>query len=151
MIWQTEIVDQVISIVEDEVLMTETASLSALDAQDTSSVGAWYYDDPDEQLYVKPKDSFSDVYEGFYVAQIQILYDNFGQDLDDEQYDGRVTSVPKLSIKTSPIFDGRIGQIGSGSMGIENADAILNDLILRGYEPDGLVVITAAFETFGGV
>ena len=62
-----------------------------------------------------------------------------------------MTSVPKLNIKTSSIFDGRIGQIGSGSMGIENADAILNDLIIRGYEPDGRVEITAAFETFGGV
>lgn len=150
-LWKSTVQDLVIFVNEDEVLMTETASISALNAQSTASVGAWFYDTDNELLYIKPKASFSDVYEGFYVAQVQILYDNFGQDLSDEQYDARITSVPKVSIKTSPIFDGRIGQIGSGSLGIGNADAILNTLILRGYEPDGRVEITAAFETFEGV
>jgi len=92
-IWFAAMTDQLTGVVEDGEAMTETASLSALDAQDTSSVGAWFWDEDDNRVYVKPMDSSgTDIFDFLYISTIRLRLSKHGEVLNDDDlpYDGKV-------------------------------------------------------------
>lgn len=145
-IWYTDIADiaDVISCNEDEELMTEVASLSALDAQDTSSVGAFFWDAFARCIYVKPMaTSGTDIFTFLYIGKILLAFSKDGGDLDSLPYDARVADVPKASLRVGEIFDGKVSPLSTGTIKVENTDLLFNR---KDLEIDGEVVMVMAIE-----
>lgn len=120
--------------------MVETASLAALQAQDTTAVGAWWWDSDSDRMYAKPKDTET-VFDGNrYLGVIRIdVSDGKSNELDGERYDASITKLPRQVQRGNEILDGSVSQIGGGSVSIQNVDK----LILRlGLEPDGVASMT---------
>lgn len=115
--------------------MTKTASLSALQAQSTVSVGAWWWDFDNERMYVKPKDTET-VYDGNrYLGVIRIDVSDSSNVLDGERYDASITRLPTQVQRGNEILDGSVSQIGGGAVSIQNVDKLI---IRLGLEPDGV-------------
>lgn len=143
-IWYTGMTDFLVSITEDENAMVKKTSLAALDSQDTSSVGAWFWDEAADRVYAKPLSS-GDIFDFFYISTIRLMLSKHGGVLADDSlpYEGKISNVPSLALRTSEIFDGKVGQIGSGNVSMENADAFL---VREDIEIDGELEVLAAFE-----
>lgn len=147
--WVPETTDHFIGGMEDGVDMTVEASLAALEVADTSLVGALFYSANEGRLYMKPKDvSGTTIYDYFYIGIIQQLFSKDSVEHESLPWDARISSLPTLNLRTGEIFDGKLGQIGGGGVGLENSDVYF---FRRDIELDGEMEILAAFETMGGV
>ena len=134
--------DEITNVMENDVEMTEEASLAAVQAAVTTAVGAWFWDIDTLGLYVKPK-ATTDVFENFYLASVRIVTSSDGSTLDSLPTDARITKEPTLSLKTPFIFDGKLGQTGAGGIAFQNTDSFF---MREDLEPDGLLEIVASFE-----
>ena len=138
-IWYTPVsnITDVISSNEDEVAMTETVSLVALDALDTSSVGGFFYDFGAGRIYVKPKtESGTDVYSFLYIATVLLAYSKHGGEYLGLPHDSVVTKVPRVNLRVGEVFTGKVAQIGGGSINMQNTD---NLFVRNDVEIDGLL------------
>lgn len=129
---------------ENDAEATEVASLAALQAQDTSVVGAWWWNATNERLYVKPK-AGNTAYEQLWIASLRLLISRHGGELDDEPYDARISVAPSTSLQTAPIFDGAVARIGVGAIQENNVDALIQRARLQ---PDGQVQLIEQLEVF---
>lgn len=120
-------------------VMTEKASLSALQAQDTTAVGAWWWDFDNGRVYVKPK-SGETVFDGnVYVGVVRMDVSEHGGELSGERFDASITRLPTQVQRGNEILDGSVSQIGGGSVAIQNVDKLI---IRLGLEPDGVASLT---------
>jgi hypothetical protein len=140
---------RLVGVNEDDVEATETASLSALNALDTSTVGGWWYDWENELVYVKPK-SGTTAFDHLWIGSVELRLSRDGDELDDEVFDGRVSDVPSLTLRTNEVFDGKVAEIGAGNIRIANtSEDGLNFYMSLGIEPDGLAQVVEQLEIFG--
>jgi hypothetical protein len=140
-IWKASNIENVSALKENGFLATKESSISAVASATTTIVASWFYGDG--FLYVKPK-SGETVFENFYIGQIDLFLDTSGELLSGDQHEARLTNVPSLSLKTSQVFDGRLGKVGAGSVSIENVDNFLSRLDV---EPDGKTTVQSVIET----
>lgn len=150
-VWYVDVSDikDVLSITEDEADMAEVASLAALDVLDTSSVGGFFWDFDNDKVFVKPlSTSGTDIYTYLYVAIFLLAYSKHGGEYDSLPHDAVISKVPRMSLRTSEIFDGKVAQIGGGSVSFENADSLF---VREDVEIDGKMEIVSILETLGGV
>jgi hypothetical protein len=145
-IWYEEVDDvtDVVACTEDEEDMTEVASLTALDAQDTSTVGAFFWDAANGRTYVKPKsDSGADIFTFLYIATVLLTFSKDGGDLDSLPYDGRIADIPRGTLRVGEIFDGKVTPLSTGNVKVENSDLLF---CRRDLEIDGEVTMVTAIE-----
>jgi hypothetical protein len=149
-IWYEAIADivDVVSCNEDEVAMTEKSSLSALAAQDTSTVGAFFWDALAGLLYVKPKaESGTDVFSFLYVALVLLTFSKDGDDYGGLPYEARLSETPKAKLKVSEIFDGKVTPASTGNVKAQNTDRLF---CRRDIEIDGEIELITAIEVSTG-
>lgn len=137
-------------VLEDGNDTNEVGSLAALSSQDTSAVGAYFFDASAETLYVKAVDDGGiNPFDHFYVATHVFRFDKEGaEDDNNDVHDARITTAPTQSIVASEVMDGRVLQTGSGSVGLENTDALISR---RDLEPDGEVTFKERIGVFGDI
>lgn len=118
--------------------MTKTFSLIALVAQDTSVVGAWFWDFDNERVYAKPK-AGETLFDGnLYLGVIRIDVSESSPELLGERYDPSITKLPVQTQRGNEILDGSIPQIGGGSVSTQNVDKLI---VRLGLEPDGVALL----------
>lgn len=150
-IWYTLVSDisDVLSVDESETTAVEVASLAALNAQDTSTVGAFFWDTLNNIIYVKPlDDSGTDIYSYLYIAIVLLAYSRHGDVHDSLPHAATVSRVPSASLRTSEVFDGKLAQVGGGNISMENSESLF---VRNDVEIDGILEMVAALETMGGV
>lgn len=133
---------------EDEVVMTEKVSLAALDGQDTSAVGAFFWDAINRRMYVKPKStSGTDIFSFLYVATVLLAFSKEGGDFESLPYEARISDIPRATLRVGEVFDGKVTPIGTGNIRAENADRLF---CRRDLEIDGEVQMVTAIEVRTG-
>lgn len=133
---------------EDEAAMTEVGSLSALDSQDTSSVGAFFWEASDRRMYVKPKaDSGADIFSFLYIATVLLAFSKGGGDFQSLPYDARISAAPKATSRVGEIFDGKVTPLSTGNIKVENADQLFNR---KDLEVDGEVIMITTIQVGAG-
>ncbi len=104
---------------------TSLASQSS-QAQCEARVGSYYYDPVTRAVYVNPP-ARSSVYDAFWQARLIFYMSSCPKDLRGKYWEPRLLSVPNLSLRIEPRFGG-IGQIGGGSLTLNNADGYFDQL-----------------------
>lgn len=94
-------------------------SIAAVEANAES-----WFQDTDGTVYVRPPAS-TDIYSSALRGEILFYFSKEGFVLDDQYYDGRLLTVPALSLRIEARFSG-VGQIGSGSCTFANADGFFD-------------------------
>lgn len=130
---------------ENDVAATETASLAALNAQSTATVGAYWFDFENELIYVKPKAATS-VFDSLWVATVEINISRDGGEVDSEPYEARVSNVPAITQRTNELFDGKVAEIGAGTIKMVNVAGFLQSAKV---ELDGQAQVIEQLEVFG--
>ena len=101
-------------------LLTQAASVSAVE----TTVGSWFWEDG--YLYVRAT-SGQTVFANVIQAVVTLGFSRPDPRLvDGIQYFPRLRSAPNLSQRIESYFGG-VGQVGGGSMALENADGYFND------------------------
>lgn len=149
-IWYEEILDiiDVVSCNEDETAMAKKDSLTALDAQDTSTVGAFFWDSLAGRAYVKPKaESGTDVFTFLYVATVLLTFSKDGGEHEGLPYEARLSETPRAKLKVGEIFDGKVTPTSTGGVRAENTDKLF---FRRDIEIDGEIELITAIEVSTG-
>ena len=124
----------------DAVTMQEAASLVALNALDTSTVGGWFWDLAALKLYAKPKATTS-IFDNMYLAEVQYPVSIRLNESEGDAYCPVMSTAPTTTQQGSEVLDGRVARIGAGSTSLQNVE---NFIIAQGLEPDGRITIKRA-------
>jgi hypothetical protein len=142
-IWRQDSVEPVQWVSENDVEAIETASYAALQALSVTTVGGWFWDESVERLYYKAVTGTT-AFENLIVAEIVFRWSQFPEeDLSGNPHDAKIKGVPPLSLAISQIFESKVGQTGSGSMGVETADQLFSR---TDFEPDGIIELSERIE-----
>lgn len=95
--------------------LTLRASIALVEA----NAGSWFQD-VDGTVYVKPP-AAQDIYAAALVAKLNYYFAKESTIVDTQYYEGRLASVPALSLRIEPRFSG-VGQVGTGSCSFRNED-----------------------------
>lgn len=102
--------------------LTQRTTIADVDA----NAGSWYWDPSANVLYVRAP-SGQTVFSGTYLATVQFYFANKPKTFNNNYYDPRLKSIPRLSIRIEAAFSGS-SQMGSGSCDILNNDGYFDAL-----------------------
>jgi hypothetical protein len=139
-IWYQAASEPLQRLIENDVDAREVSSFSALVGFFTTSVAAWFWDEPAERLYYKALTGTT-AFENFVIGELVFRWSQFsGEDESKNVYDGKILrdSVPSTALSVSQVFESKAGKTGSGSMGIEATSLIFSR---TDFEPDGSLQI----------
>ena len=140
-----EVIDNIVDVLscnEDDVAMTQVASVSALVLQSTTTVGAFFWDPLLGFVFVKPK-AGTVVFSHLYIAQVLLTFSKDGDDYQGLPYEARLSETPKAKLKVGEIFDGRVTPTSTGGVKAHNTDQLFHR---RDIEIDGEVELITAIE-----
>jgi hypothetical protein len=136
----------VLSCNEDEVTMTEVASVAALVLQSTTTVGAFFWDALTGRMYVKPK-AGTGVFSHLYIAKVLLTFSKDGSDYEGLPYEARLSETPKAKLKVGEIFDGKVTPTSTGGVKAQNTDLLFGR---KDLQIDGEIELITAIEVGTG-
>lgn len=108
-------VHDVIDVLEDGSSLTEQASIALV----RSNAGSWYYDEPNDRVYVHAT-AGADPYTKTLQAIVQFYFANHPKRFNNNYYASLLESVPNLSLRIERTFSG-VSQISGGACVFNNS------------------------------
>jgi len=129
---------------EDGVSLVEKTSIATVEA----TAGTWWWDQSAGKVYVHPTGD-DDPFGYTMQAVCSFLFSSEPRIYNGRYYDPRIETVPKLSLRVERKF-GDVGQIGGGSVVLENNDGYFDDLVSLQWDAGEVIFKIGADNPIGG-